>query len=151
MRRLSLALVALAATPFLLSALASQEPAGHEAGHEDTPLARAMEDLNSGFKRLRRTVRRGQVEESLRLLQLMEQAAVTAKGELPPLVARLPEGERAAAGVAYRKQMCDLLRAFLDLEEAVLERRDDDVKALVDRIAALRDAGHERFSPEEGG
>ncbi len=148
MRRLSL-LLPLCLSPLLLSTGPSQEPVPVQDGPE-TVLARSMDDLNGGFKRLRRAVRRGQREEALRFVQAMEVAAVVAKGEVPPLAARLPEGERPAFVLAYRMQMCDLLYALLDLERALAEERQEDAAGLLQRIAAIRDAGHERFSPEEG-
>ena len=80
-----------------------------------------------------------------------QKAVIDAKSELPKMVSELTdEKAKRKAEIAYRTQMQELLRAFLDVETALI---NDDAKKAEKALRAadnLKSTGHGQFRPRDG-
>lgn len=136
-----LSMIALvAAIPMMLQAQATQ-PA--------MDLHRAMEQLNRSYRQVKAGVSdKSKNAATLASLATMQSLTMTAKGQVPESVTKLPEADRAKKTAEYRKSMVDLLRAELELEQYLLA--DDNAKAaeMIAKIDAIQKAGHTAFRVE---
>src|SRR5450432_785551 len=89
-------------------------------------------------------------EASLAALATMEAASVSAKGEMPPTITALPEADRPAKVVAYKKEMIKLIRQELDAEEAILSGDNAKAGELVAAMGATQTEGHTEFRGRGG-
>ena len=71
-----------------------------------------------------------------------------AKGLKPMMLAQIPEADKAAFLRDFRLGMVEALEAYLELERALLEERDEDAKELYKKAAGLEDPAHERFTED---
>ncbi|MBC8404208.1 MAG: hypothetical protein H8E15_03195 [Planctomycetes bacterium] len=127
----------------------AQEPGGPDE-HDETVLAKNMETVKKGMRRLRRGLKdQEQLPAALPLILSMQEAAHLCKVEIPAMTAGV-EGEEAKATFVkeYRLGMIKLQGQLLDLETAVL---NGDVAAAQKIFGGLKDAqeaGHEKFTEE---
>jgi hypothetical protein len=89
-------------------------------------------------------------DSSLALVAEMEQSSVSAKDAVPPLVAALPDAERGARLVAYKKEMVKLIRQELDLEDQLLDGDNAKAAESVAALNATMQEGHMGFRPARG-
>lgn len=130
---------------FNTGAAQAQEPA-----HEHNELEESMEKIKGGVRKLRRSLKSAESDaDSLMAIAGIQAAALTAKGESPRMTGSLPEAERAAFIVAYRKQMIELLQSMLTLESALLDGNREAATAAFDAMRGLEDPAHERFIQDE--
>jgi hypothetical protein len=87
---------------------------------------------------------------SLAAVEQLQVATVSAKDAMPPLVAALPEAERAARLVEYKKEIVKLLRQELDLEEQLLDGNNTKAAETLAAIQATQQEGHRGFRPQRG-
>ena len=124
-----------------------QDPAVETPVDPDEILIDNMKVVEDGMKALRKQLSKPeQYPQALELVVSMQQAAMTCKLIPPPMTIGLPEEERPAFVLAYRKDMIAMQEAMLALELALL---DGDTDAVKDRYKALRDLeepAHERFT-----
>ena len=66
----------------------------------------------------------------------------------PIMLPRVPEAEQAAFKRDFRLGMIEALEAYLELERALLEERDDDARELYKKASGLEDPAHERFTED---
>lgn len=129
---------AVTAAPFAPQAQAQEE--------EESVLHQAMEELNTGYRSLRRLARRGNWDaDAAETVSDMTKAAVVCMRETPPMAETVPTEERDEFIIAYKKMSGDVIKELVDLEIAILENREDDI---MDHLIALRDLeveGHEQF------
>jgi len=136
-----------------LALVAAVRPPGAPQDPDDaTVLAQNMEIVEDGLRALRRSLRDpAAAADSLATLAACEAAVLACKLERPIKTAGLPEAEREAFVKAFRVEMIGLVSGFLELEKAVLEGQDAEAtKAIWDRIKALEDPSHERFTDGDG-
>lgn len=89
--------------------------------------------------------------DSLKLVATLLKESVAAKSAVPPLITALPEAEQAAKLAAYQKEMNELIRQELDLEEQLLAGDNTKAAATVAAIGATQAEGHRDFRPARGG
>jgi uncharacterized membrane protein YdfJ with MMPL/SSD domain len=87
---------------------------------------------------------------SLTAVAQMQAATLAAKDGMPPLVAALPEAERAARIVQYKKEIGKLLRQELDLEEQLLDGNNVKAAETLAAMQATQQEGHRGFRPQRG-
>jgi hypothetical protein len=87
---------------------------------------------------------------ALETLAEIERLSLVCKSLAPALAEKLPEVERAAIVTDYRRTMVDFLMRELELEQALLDRDAERVKAAFERFHDMEDSAHERFAPEDG-
>jgi hypothetical protein len=130
-------------------ALCSLLPVAPQDEHDETPLAEAMEVVETAVGKLRRTLRDpAKNAESLALLVEADTAALACKGHTPSLTASLPEAEREAFVSAYRKQMAELLRGLLEVEIALLDGDGEAAKTALQLVREMEEPAHERFTDD---
>ena len=110
-----------------------------------------MQAMDKVFRALNAQVKDpAQNAASLAAVAQLQAATVAAKDGVPPLVAALPEAERPARMVEYKKEMDNLLHQEITLEEQLLA--GDNAKA-VETLAAMQatqQEGHRGFRPQRG-
>jgi len=127
-----------------------QDPEGEAAEeHEETPMEIQMERVEAAMRSLRRSVRKPESRaDSLGHVQECQEGLMLAKPLAPMMAAKIPEAERPAFVRDYRLGMIEALEAYLELERALLEERDDDAKELYKKAAGLEDPAHELFTED---
>ena len=116
---------------------------------DESPVVEYMTVVNDGYKVLRRQARtKAFDEETLKHVIEMQKASLAAMHETPPILAKVPPGDQAKFLVDYRKGMRPLLDALLDMEIALLEKNNDKVVELIDKLATIKKDGHDKFVEE---
>ena len=112
----------------------------------DTELAKQMEVIDEGLKKLRRTLRKPDSnKESLETITQIQAAAVASKGMTPAKAAKLPEAERQKFVAAYRKDMAAMIVQLLNMEIAVLEGNNDKANEIHKSMKQIEDEGHKKY------
>ncbi len=121
--------------------------------HQESVLEQSMGQLNRGFRSMRRAVRSGDFAKILEELPAMQAGAIKAKGETPPIIARVEDqAEQLKKLKEFRLQMITLVESLLALEKAALAEDRDQVLAAVEKLREVQKSGHDAFQePEEGG
>ena len=129
---------------------AAQDPEEQEPETEhETELARQMTIVEDGLRSLRRSVRDPEKNaDSLATVIACERAILGCKGEIPSMTAQVPEADREAFVTAFRLEMVSLLENFLELEKALLEERNDELRDLYKALKSMEDPAHERFTED---
>lgn len=156
MKRLKLPLLALpiVAAAFVTGfasptrALAQDEKeAGKEVKDLDTPLAKQMEIIEDGMKKLRRTLRKAESNaESIELIEKVEKAAKASKDMVPARAEKVPEAERAKFVEAYKKDMEATIKTLGEMKAAVKEGKNDKAQELYKTLKTQEDKGHEKYT-----
>jgi hypothetical protein len=141
----------LAAVPFGLNAAAPAAAAEAEkkkTAASDTELAKQMEIIDEGMKKLRRSLRQPeQNAESLEMIGKMQAATVASKGMVPVMAKGINnEAERAKFVAAYRKDMAAMLAEIAQLEIALLDGDNKKAQELHKSLSDREDSGHEKFT-----
>ena len=140
------ALIALAITAAVLAPFALRD--ARADGHEDSPIMKAMEEINNEYKYLRREARRLKfTDETVERVVKMQENALKAMHMSFP-VAEKAGDKKAAVMLSYKKQMAVTIKSMLDLEIALLEDRKEDAKKIIDELGKHKSAGHEEFVEE---
>lgn len=130
-------------------AVASFGPAAQAQDDEETPLIKAMSDLNTEYKAVRRAARSGSYDEAtVASVDKMQKAALTAKGFVPPMAAKVPADKRDAFNKGYRKVMAKLVMQLAQIEVALLEGRDEDATKGITELALIKKDGHDNYIEE---
>jgi hypothetical protein len=130
----------------------AQQPT-HQEGeeeHDETPLAKNMETIKKGMRRLRRGLKdQEQLPAALPTILAMQEAAHLCKTEKPAMTAGV-EGEEAQAQFVkeYRLGMIQLQSGLLMLEEAVLNGDAALAQKIYGKLKDAQEAGHEKFTEE---
>jgi hypothetical protein len=110
-----------------------------------------MQAMGRGFRTISTQIKdQTKNESSLALLSQMEQSSLSAKDAMPPLVTGLPDADRGAKLVAYKKEMVKLIRQELDLEEQLLDGNNAKAADTVAALNATMQEGHTDFRPARG-
>ncbi len=115
-------------------------------------LQAAMEEIGGAVKSIQTALKTPDtVEKALPEVWKAQRATLDAKAELPKLVADLAdEKAKRKAELAYRTQMQDLMRAFLDVEAAILAGDAKKADKALRQADNLKSAGHSQFRPRDG-
>ena len=126
-------------------------PAGDEpraAGVESS-----MKSMNRALKGLAAQISDpAKKSENLQLVNDLQRAAVSAKGaKLGEDVLKHAKDEAAKTEMAmkYRRDMIELVKVLLDIEEDLLDDQFYAAKSNLDKIAEMRDDGHKEMGIEE--
>lgn len=88
--------------------------------------------------------------ETLKLINSMQVACVSAKGAEPdPVKKAKTDEERAAESKKFRTPMLALARKLLDMEEHVLNDQFDAAKADLDAALKMREEGHKTYNVKD--
>jgi soluble cytochrome b562 len=120
-----------------------------DEGADEPPINVEMEILNDHYRTLRRQARRNQYDDAtVGMIAEMQAAALSAMHMAVPKAQELPDTERKAVTLDYRRDMAAFVKALLDIEIALLEGRSEDAGELITNLGAMKSDGHEKFHPE---
>lgn len=144
MKKLSLTLALLAPWLLLVAGFVPAAPS-----QDDSPIARAMGDIQESLKKLEASLDdEANLAAAWPEVCRLQRVVLDAKDALPSTVTELEdEKKRDKQTIAFRLEMQGLLRGFLDLEAAVLEGKEKDVKKALRGFEKLKSAGHSEFKP----
>lgn len=114
---------------------------------EDTPLGKQMEAMNDAYKAFRKET---DPAKGAALAREAQQALAKSMGELPAMLAKMPEGpEKAKAAAEYRKMIGRCYVTLCEVEEAFLAGKPEEVEKLVASLKDMKKTGHDKFMEEE--
>ncbi len=149
---------ALAAVTWAGGAAAPAAPAGPRGGGRGgrgpaapAGLGSAMQEMDRTYKALKaEAADPAKLDQSLHDVATLQRDVAISKLATPPLVNRMPAGDKKTAEMEnYRKAMNTLLHTLLDLEDAIAAKNADDMKKGFDKVEQLMNAGHAEFRPAE--
>jgi hypothetical protein len=118
-----------------------------------------MKSLNRNARQLRETIGDpSKNADSLRALNAMQNAAVFAKGQalpddVPAMETAKDDAARKQIQDTYRRNLLKLTRTMLDMEQDILDGKNDAAKAKLPDLIKLRDDSHKflGIKEDEGG
>ena|SRR5688572_25192533 len=115
----------------------------------DTELAKQMEVVDSGMKKLRRSLRKAESnEESLKTIEAVHKALVKSKDLVPAMAAKVPEAERAKWVEAYKKDMDKTIKTMDELRVAVKDGKNDKAQEIYQTLKKQEDDGHKKYTEQ---
>ena len=147
---LSAMLGAPAGLPFARAAAAAQEADKEKKVADlDTELAKQMEVMDSGMKKLRRSLRKPESnKESLETIEKVHAAAVKAKDMTPAMASKIDAAKRAEWVAAYKKDMEATIKTIEEMRDAVKNNKNDDAVKIHATIKKQEDKGHEKYTEQ---
>src|SRR5215210_4078374 len=108
----------------------------------DTELAKQMEIIDGGMKKLRRSLRKAERnKESLETIEKVHAAAVKSKDLVPALAAKQPAAKRAEFVAAYKKDMETTIKTIEQMRDAVKEGKNDKAVEIHKTLKTQEDKG----------
>lgn len=147
----TVAVLALLATPAreLLAHPAAAAPAIRGPA-EDTQLAKYMEDVNRGFRKLRTDLRDpAKNETSIALTREIQLLIGKSRLEKPARLAEIPKDGQAQFLLEFQKSLLEFHHQLLDLEEALLDGDNARAQELRDGANKLKSPAHKQFKPDD--
>jgi Cytochrome b562 len=128
--------------------------ASHRAVAEDkTPksdLSKAMEQIDDGMKKLRRSLRsKDNDAASLETIANIEQAALAAKSMTPRRATTMPSDQQPPFVAEYRKEMAALVISMCNMETAILDGDNAKAQDIYKQMKQQEEDGHDQFMPED--
>jgi hypothetical protein len=123
---------------------------GGRGGAPTTPvtLSSAMGDMNRMLRALKAEASDpAKAEQTLTDLVNFQRDVAVSKAQLPPAMNRLPADQKAKSIASYRAMMNGLTRTLLDLEDAVNDKKPDEIKKLLAKLDEFEKQGHAEFRP----
>jgi len=147
-------LLAIAVSAILTGAAAPTVGAAAAKGAEEKvkkgPMAEHMETIDDAMGKLRRTIRKAELNtESLKLLQEMQQEAVVCKGMVPPMAAKVPEAQRQQFLANFRKDMDKFVIALSNMEIAILDGDNAKAQDVYKTLKTMEDEGHDKYKEQD--
>jgi hypothetical protein len=143
------ALVAAPAGQNYARAAAAQDDKEKKVPDLDTELAKQMEVIDSGVKKLRRSLRKPETnKESLETIEKVHAAAVKCKDMTPAMAAKVPEAERAKWVENYKKDMTAFIKTVEEMQAAVKDNKNDKALELHKSLKQQEDKGHEKYTEQ---
>lgn len=114
--------------------------------HSNEELEDAMEHMERPYKQLKKHLKNPAEREScLKWIAEFQKYALQSKAVLPESIGDLPPEQRQKASDAYRTMMVNLLRATLDIEQALIEKDFDTAAKEFLTLEKLDIEGHKEF------
>jgi hypothetical protein len=132
-----------------LARAAAQDDKEKKVADLDTELAKQMEVIDSGMKKLRRSLRKPESnKESLETIEKVHAAAVKSKDMIPAMAAKQPEAKRAEWVAAYKKDMEAMIKTVEEMRDAVKDNKNDKAQELHASLKKQEDKGHEKYTEQ---
>jgi soluble cytochrome b562 len=117
---------------------------------KDTELQKKMEEIESGLKKLRRTLRKPEENaESLKTIAKVKEAMEASKKLAPAMASSVPEGERAKFIESYKKDIDGVIAEMNKMEKAVKDGKNADAQAVLKKLSDMEEAGHEKYIKDD--
>jgi hypothetical protein len=132
------------------TAPAAGGPRGRGRGPQaPASLEQAMESIDRSYRAIKADAADPtKQEQTVRNIDTMVRDVAISKLFVPGTVNRQPAEKRAEALNSYRAMMTGLIKTLLDLEEAVNDKKPDEIKKCIAQIEELQKQGHAEFAPE---
>ena len=141
------AAVCLGAASLPRAAVAQDKEETSQVKDLDTELAKQMEVIDEGMKKLRRTLRKADSNaESLEWIDKIEKASAKSKDLVPAMAAKIPEAERAKWVENYKKDMDVFIKAVGEMKAAVKAGKNDQAQEVYKTLKTHEDKGHEKYT-----
>lgn len=121
------------------------------ASRADSPLEGTMGRMGKALGAIKKAAADpAKYADALKAVAELEAASIQAKGLLPPYVDKLTGDAKQKAAEEYRTMIMGLIRTELDLEDALMNKKADDVKTGIASLEEIMKKGHEEFIPKQG-
>lgn len=115
-----------------------------------TPLGKAMEQIDNGMKKLRRSLRSKEANaQSLETIAKVEQAVLDSKAMTPSRTTTMPSDQQPAFVSDYHKRMAALLISMCNMETAVLDGDNAKAQEIYKQLKQQEEDGHDQFMPSD--
>lgn len=115
-----------------------------------TPLGKAMEEMDNGLKKLRRTLRSKESNaQSLETIAKVEAAVLASKGMVPSRATTMPSDQQPAYLTEYRKRMAGVMASLCSMETAVLDGDNAKAQEVYKQLKQQEEDGHDQFMPSD--
>ena len=132
------------AAPFATSTASTSRAAAQ--GHEESPLAEAMEGIRADVKSLQKGIDAKDQDAAWKAIASLQKHVLAAKEEEPEKAASVPAAERAAFVAAFRTELSHLLKASCDAEVAVLAGKLAEAEKIVKEVIwPMQKPAHKQF------
>ena len=121
-------------------------------GRGEAPNVEAsMKGMNRAIQQLRDQFNgAGEKEACLKLIGDAQRGCIGAKSGQPHHIRDIKdEAARGKAMESYRKQLMALARKLLDIEQNIMDGKNDAAKAQLAEVIKMRDKGHEEFGVKD--
>lgn len=133
---------------FLAAAMAFSFVAVPQVRADDTPLAKAMDEMGDHYKALKKIIKDpAKNAESLALIDKSIAAAIISKAHMPKVVEKAPEAEKAKLIAGYRKAMAEVIATYCKLEIELIEGKNEQATETLKALHDLEEKGHEVYNP----
>jgi soluble cytochrome b562 len=120
------------------------------ADEKETELQKKMEEIETGLKKLRRTLRKTEENaESLKTIGQVKGLMEECKKLAPAMASSVPEAERAKFIESYKKDMDAVIAEMGKMEKAVKGGKNDEAQAILKKLSEMEEAGHEKYIKDE--
>ena len=126
-------------------------PAAGAPGAAKVSLEAEMKAMGRDYRTIRQQVKDSTKNAStLAALADLELHTVIAKAAIPRTATTMPtEDQKKEKATDYRKDMADLVRTELDMEDALLSGDNDKAAKISDTMHKLEESGHQNFRPKK--
>lgn len=115
---------------------------------DDSPLAKAMDDMGAHYKAIKKIIKDpAKNEETLVLIDKSLAAALLSKQHMPKVVEKAPAAEKAKMIAGYRKMMAQVIAAYCKLEEQIVDGKNEEAAETLKSLKDLEEKGHEVYNP----
>lgn len=128
-------------------------PGQRGPGGQPASVGGSMKALNRAARQLKSQIAdASKKDENLKLIDEMERAAATAKAApLPADVLKdaTTDADKARLAAAFRKDLMGALRTMLDMEQDLIDGKNDDAAKRLTELVKQRDAAHKEMGLKE--
>jgi soluble cytochrome b562 len=139
--------------PSLITALfaaALLVPAAAVRADEDTELAKHMEVIEKGMKKLKKSLKESKENDaSAATIAEVKKAATGCVDLIPVMAKKVPEAERPKFIENYKKDMTAFIAKVDALAAAVKAGKNEEALAIHKALGEMEDKGHEKYTSEE--
>jgi len=125
----------------------SQPVLGQEADKKESPLAKQMEAMNDAYKAIKKET---DPAKGATLARTAQDALLKSLAEVPELVTKGAEADKAKSVANYRTMIGKAFVSFSEIEEAFIAKDLEKVKTLVEGLREMKKEGHDKYMEDEG-
>ena len=122
-----------------------------QAEDEESPMAKAMDEMSGALKSLRRLKRDpDRWNKSAAAVAKGSEAVIGAMTLVPKEIAKMPDGPAKTKALADSRRLMGLtLAGYAQLELAFLSEDEEKVEAALDNLKELKAESHEKYNKDE--
>jgi hypothetical protein len=125
-------------------------PPSAAVSQDETALGKMMEEINRGFRKLRKDLDDAKKnDQSIVLVRELQTIAAKARLEKPARLSEVAEDARKQFVIDYQRTMIEFAHGLLDLEDALLAGENDRAKEVRDNLNKAKSDAHKAFKPED--